>query len=109
MNERKITLVYAITSQQLMQLTQRSGAFRHHDETRRVPIEPMNQFEITLIGINLPQRLNQTKVDATASVHSESGWLVQHNQISILIDHALCDTFKPAVRDDFSRITLGHI
>ena len=81
-----------------MKFAQNGWSPGYHDNARGIPIEPVYQFQVSVVGAQLPQALYQAKAEATAAMHRQSRGFIDNQQPLVFVDHPLCYLLCPVAR-----------
>ena len=97
----KIALVDAARrTQQRMQLAQHCRPPGHQDQSGGFPIQPMHEFQASLLGIHAAQGFDQAEVDPATAMHRQPRRLGQNQQPRILQHHGVGQPLLPATGRD---------
>ena len=99
MDQRKIGFFYPAFPQVIVQLLENTALFGNEQNPRSIAIQPVNQFQEFLLGPHDTQRLYHAQTDATASMDSQTGWLVKHDQAAIFVQNGVFKTGFELITD----------
>jgi hypothetical protein len=97
-NEREVTLFHLATAQLGVQIAQHRSALCDQEASAGLAIEPVDQLELLELWMYGPQRFDHAEADTAATVHGDSGGLVDDDEVPVLEDHGAGDEFAERLR-----------
>jgi hypothetical protein len=85
LDQDQVALFHAPLAKGAMEVEKRAPALRHDQKSRSVTVEAVRQVQESKRRSKATQPLDDPQPQAAAAVHRESGRLVQHQQIGVLV------------------------
>ncbi|MDF2445336.1 MAG: hypothetical protein K0S46_572 [Moraxellaceae bacterium] len=84
--ESDVYLLHLSFSEMAMQFTKHTPLLRHHEQSGRIPVEPMDQLQKRRFRPEHTQSFDYPPSDTTATMNSKTGWFVEDQQAVLFID-----------------------